>query len=167
LTKLFFRYVLNPYLEGAIDRDDGLVVVWSTILWTVIAWIISLPELLPLVATASFAEVVSTFLSVTCMGIAWGAAIGAFLVVHLWLEVEESWEPTYGFAQVTQLPPSHYVPTSVETTDQPALSLDEVEELVVRRARQDAEEVTPPGVERGVVKTVSPAGSNGQEPGTI
>lgn len=164
LTKLFFRHVLNPQLNGALDREDGLVVVWSVLIWAMIAGIASLPGLLPLITVATFTEVLTALLSVIGAGIAWGAAIGAFLVIQLWLEVEERWEPTHGFAQITQLPADHYLPTPEEPLEQPALSLDEVEALMVQTAWQDTAEAIPVGRDGQAVEVQARVGVNGKEP---
>jgi hypothetical protein len=146
LTQLFLQHVVNPYLKGALDRNDGLVVAWSSLLWAVAAILLALPGLLSGLAVASAQEVGAAFLGVTGTGIAWGAAIGAFLVVKLWLEVEEVWEPTPGFAQVTQLPPQHYASLADDKVAEP-LSVDEVEALVKHTAWQEAEEMVTVPVE--------------------
>jgi hypothetical protein len=140
LTQLFLQHVVNPYLKGALDRNDGLVVAWSSVLWAVVAILLALPGLLSGLAVASAQEVGAAFLGVTGTGIAWGAAIGAFLVVKLWLEVEEIWEPTPGFAQVTQLPAQHYATLGEDKVEEP-LSIGEVEALFQHTAWQEAEEM--------------------------
>lgn len=124
-TKLVLQHLVNPYLKGALDRQDGLIVAWSALIWAVIGLVLAV---IPSIAVEP--ELILSLLATGIVaGGAWGAAIGAFLVIVLWLEVDEPWEPTHGFEAITGLPAEHYRQAELDTHSEPDTTLDEVKAM--------------------------------------
>ena len=124
-TKIVLQQVINPYLKGALDREDGLIVVWSTLIWTVLGLMFAIPSV-----TAEPELALSLLGAGMVGGVVWGASIGAFLVVMLWLEVDEPWEPTHGFETITGLPGEHYRSAELDTHLEPEMTLSEIEAML-------------------------------------
>jgi peptidoglycan biosynthesis protein MviN/MurJ (putative lipid II flippase) len=128
LTGLLLRYVLNPLFDNVFDRNDGLVVLASALFWMGIGWL-CLPLLIRDGTTAT--ELWPLFWKVTLVSLAWGIAIGGWLVLTWWTEVE-SQSRSSDFTSVTGLSPSFYHSSgSSEGRQLPEPTEDELEGVIL------------------------------------
>lgn len=95
LTRLLFQFVLNPWLKGALDRHDGLVIalaggLWSCVFMGLYGWLVY-----PEIAAYPTSEQVKIFWVVVGCGCAYGIAIGTWILLLWWSEVPPLLEPPY------------------------------------------------------------------------
>jgi hypothetical protein len=108
LTELLFRHVLNPMLDYALDRNDGLIILLSAGLWGTL-----FPSLLtPLLDISSPNELLQAILVLVGLGLAWGISIGFWILLKWWSEIDQreaTYEPVQMLGepiQVASLPPA-------------------------------------------------------------
>ena len=95
LTNLFFKFVVNPLLRGALDRQDGLVVMLSGSLWSVLFVILYMWLLYPQLDFRSPEEKLQAFWLFLGLGLVWGVAIAGWLLLEWWSEAQMVLEPVY------------------------------------------------------------------------
>jgi hypothetical protein len=122
LTRLLFEFVINPLLDRALERHDGLVVLLSAGLWAAVALLLSPLLIVPALQNTSPEEVWQALLIMLGLGLAWGTSIGFWILLTWWMAVERSepaYEPLHMLGEpIAVLPPS---PDNV----QPSLPTDE------------------------------------------
>lgn len=130
LTRMFFIHVLNKLLNGALDRNDGLVVLCATAIWLVFGWV-SFPIQASLWLTQpTQEELIQFFLSATLFWLVWGASIGAGLVLTWWNEAEEE-NSGVDFAQVAGIPSDFYQPVLTDGQSATQNTADELEQMIL------------------------------------
>jgi hypothetical protein len=89
LTALLLERVISPALDGAMERHDGLAVVLSAGLWGLLAGLLS-PLTIPAERWSSQPELALQSVAIQVgLGVAWGLAVGAGILLTWWLQVEE------------------------------------------------------------------------------
>ena len=125
LTEQLFRHVLNPMLDYALDRNDGLIILLSAGLWGTL-----FPTLLtPLTDTSSPKELGQAILVLIGLGLAWGISIGFWILMKWWTEVDWqqlTYEPVHTLGEPIQVAS---LPAADEQQSLPSASLPSNEEL--------------------------------------
>jgi hypothetical protein len=139
LTRLLLEFVINPLLDGALERHDGLVVLLSAGLWVAVALLLFPLLIVPELESTPPEEVWQALLITVGLGLAWGTSIGFWILLTWWLAVERL-EPAY--EPVQQLgPPVKLVSSPHSNGNQPLPSREElkseVENIFVRVAEKE------------------------------
>jgi len=88
LTRLLFELLINPLLDGALDRHDGLVVALSAGLWAAVALLLFPFAFASEIEGAPPEEIRQALLAVGGFGLAWGTSIGFWILLTWWSAVE-------------------------------------------------------------------------------
>jgi hypothetical protein len=135
LTEQLFKHVLNPLLDHALDRHDGLIILLSAGLWGALFPVL----LIPGVEAASPEELWQATLVLFGLGLAWGSSIGCWILAIWWDEAERR-QPAYEPAQLLGSPVK-LVSSPHSNGNQPLPSREElrseVENIFVRVAEKE------------------------------
>lgn len=104
LTKLLIEHVLDPITNWAFSRNDGLVIICSTLLWGMIFPFLLLPVLAVSFSQASLVATLQILIGTVLLGLAWGVSVGVKVLIDLWLEIPNQSELAYNPAQVLAEP---------------------------------------------------------------
>ena len=142
LTRLLYEYVLFRFIGEALARHDGLVIVLSGGLWTVIfGWGYWL-WLYPQIVTQHPDQALQTTLIFLALGLAWGVSIGFWLLLEWWSEIANQLEPVYEPVQLLNRPRQISSEPDEATADLPdsdELAAD-LEEIFVEQSRTNHRE---------------------------
>jgi hypothetical protein len=85
LTKLLLEHVVNPLLDGALDRHDGAVVLASASLWTPVFGMIMFPMARANnLSTMPSQDWIVTWAGSLALGFAYGVIIGVWVLGEWW-----------------------------------------------------------------------------------
>jgi hypothetical protein len=138
LTKIFYEWVLNPLTNNALYRHEGLVVMISGSLWTLIfmglyGWFIY-PEL----AFRTPQEKWQALWVFAALGAVWGCSIAGMILAEWWIEQRLALEPVYEPGQMlgepVRLSPADASNGSGPTFPQPARISEEKQESILDEA---------------------------------
>jgi hypothetical protein len=121
LTEQLLKHVLNPLLDDALDRNDGLVILIPALLWAVLFPVL----LLLLLGPPPPDELRQTLLVLVGLGLAWGISIGLWLLLTWWSEVDQlqlAYEPVHTLGEPVKL-----LSSPGSSTDQPPAEMEEIE----------------------------------------
>ena len=105
LTRMLFRHVLNPLLDGLLDREDGMVVLLAAALWSLVAGLLLFPLALSQDAFGPAAQdLLGLWLGTTLGGALWGTAVGVWILGAWWQEAEEQMPVGYDVVQLLDVP---------------------------------------------------------------
>ena len=105
LTRLFLQYVLNPLLDGLLDREDGAVVLISSLLWGVVAGLVLFPVLWGQDAFGPTPpDMISLWLGTIAAGLLWGIAVGVWVLGTWWNEAERQMPAGYDVVHLLDTP---------------------------------------------------------------
>lgn len=132
LTRMLFENLLNPLTEGAFDRHDGAVVLTSAGLWSVVSGGL----VFPLAMSQGWMEIPATeiersLMMMVLVGLLWGGAIGGFLVMTWWNEIDIQRPVTTDISRLVTGSEIGYVAEGQAAQNQGGLSLEEIERLLV------------------------------------
>jgi hypothetical protein len=126
------EHVLDPMTDQAFSRNDGLLVITSSLVWGIIIPLVLYPQLVADVSAARPEELWQAFVGTVLLGLAWGVSVGVKVLVDLWLEALDRPEPAY---QPIQLlgepipvlpPPSDTLQPSLPSREELEADLEEV-----------------------------------------
>ena len=104
-TRTLFRHVLNPLLDGLLDREDGMVVLLAAALWSLVAGLLLFPLALSQDAFGPAAQdLLGLWLGTTLGGALWGTAVGVWILGAWWQEAEEQMPVGYDVVQLLDVP---------------------------------------------------------------
>jgi hypothetical protein len=95
LTRMFVEHVLDPITDQAFSRNDGLLIIASSLAWGIIIPLVLFPQLVADVSATRPEEVWQVLVGTMLLGLAWGVSVGVKVLVDLWLEVLDRPEPAY------------------------------------------------------------------------
>ena len=132
LTRMVVEHVLDPMTDQAFSRNDGLLIIASSLAWGIIIPLVLYPQLEIDVSAARPEEVWQAFVGTVLLGLAWGVSVGVKVLVDLWLEVLDRPDPAYQPAQLLgepiQLlpPPADTLQPSLPSREELETDLEEV-----------------------------------------
>lgn len=105
MTKLLFQYLINPMLNGMLDRNDGAVVLLSAGLWGAVAALFVAPfSLSQGTLDGTTIDVYQYWFGVTVGGVFWGTAIGVWILAIWWTEAEKYMPVGYDVVELFDTP---------------------------------------------------------------
>ncbi len=79
LTGLLLRHVLNPLLDGMLDRHDGAVILLSATLWGLVAGGILFPLSVAQGWYSGSPSMLQAWLWTCVLGLLWGVTVGVWV----------------------------------------------------------------------------------------
>jgi hypothetical protein len=95
LTKKFVEHVLDPMTNLAFSRNDGLLILTSSVGWGIIITALLFPQLMADMDGAPPEEIWRALAGTLLLGLAWGVSVGVKVMVDLWLEMMDQRQPVY------------------------------------------------------------------------
>lgn len=104
LTELLLRYVLNPMLDGLLDRHDGAVILCSAVLWGLVAGGILFPLSVVQGWYGDSYNMLDAWFWTCVLGFLWGVTVGDWIVGSWWKEATSHAPVGYEAVQVLGTP---------------------------------------------------------------